>query len=242
MPELVASSFNRVSVTLADGTSFAGVRGATEGTSKGSIAGSFPQVVQVIKDAGRGSGTFRVRRGFLKFNTSGITGTVSAATLSLTVASSGPDLPKLAIVRGTADGSDLVDFDAITGFNNSATMSGNVTDLAAVPAHDFTGNALNSTQTITLNSTARGLMSSENALIMVLVSYAHDYLLVEPSSNGFFDVGLYGPSTGTTSFRPHIDYTEVAAGYSHLPLNVAAADINEVNNVASADIQSIIDV
>ena len=239
MAVLEASTFNRVSVTLADGTSFGGVRGSTTGTSKGSITTSFSQAVMIIKDAGRGAGTFRVRRGFLKFNTSGITGTVSAATLSLTVASSGPDLPKLAIVRGTADGSDLVDFDAITGFNNSATMAGNVTDLvgdSTTNVTNFSGVALNATVTMTLNSTARGLMSSENALIMVLVSHEFDYKNIEPSSNGFFEVGLYGPSVGTTSFRPHIDYIEVAAGYSHAVNGIASSNIGEINTIATANV------
>ena len=242
MPELQASSFNQVHVTLADGTSFAGVRGTSTGTGKGTITNSFNAVVQVIKDAGRGAGTFRVRRGFLAFDTSGISGTVNSATLSLTVSHASPDLPKMAVVRGTADGSSTAHFDSITGYNSSATMSGNVTDLAAVPAHDFSSNSSNDTVTISLNSTARGLMTSQDELYIVLVSYAHDYLLVEPTSGGFFDVGLYGTTHSTTSRRPHIDYTEVAAGYTHLPLNVAAADINQVNNVASADIHSIIDV
>ena len=70
MPELQASSFNRVSLTLSDGTSFAGVRGTSTGTGKGTITNSFNAAVQVIKDAGRGAGTFRVRRGFLAFDTS----------------------------------------------------------------------------------------------------------------------------------------------------------------------------
>ena len=240
MPELVASSFNRVAVTLSDGTSFAGVRGATTGGSKGAIGNSFNGVPQIIKDSGRGTGTFRVRRGFLKFDTSGISTTVSSATITFTSASSSPDLNKMSIVRGTADGSALADFDAITGFNNSATMSGNVTDLAAVPAADFSSNGLNDTITITLNATARGLMETESELIMVLVSHEYDYLLVEPSSNGFYDMGFYGITTGTTSRRPHIDYVAAAAGYGNTVSGVASANIGKVKGVATANIEKII--
>ena len=244
MPELAASSFNRVSVTLADGTSFAGVRASTSGTAKASITTSFNAAVQIIKDAGRGAGTFRVRRGFLAFDTSGITGTVTAATLSLTVSHTGADLPKMSVVRGTANGSSTSHFDSITGFNNSATMAGNVTDLVGDSTSNvtnFSGVSTNTTVTMTLNSTARGLITSEDDLYIVLVSYEYDYLLVEPSSNGFFDVGLYGPSTGTTSYRPHIDYT-VATGYGNDVIGVDSGDISKVIGVATADIEKIIGV
>tara|TARA_R100001015_G_C4632422_1_gene195953 strand:+ start:3592 stop:4323 length:732 start_codon:yes stop_codon:yes gene_type:complete len=238
MAELQASSFKRVSVTLSDGTSFGGVRAATTGTSNGSITTSFNAAVQIIKDAGRGAGTFRVRRGFLAFDTSGITGTVSSATLSLTVSHASADLPKMAIVRGEADGSSTGHFDSITGFNNSATMSGNVTDLIdGTNATNFSGVSTNTTVTITLNSTARGIITSEDDLYIVLVSYEYDYLLVEPSGNGFFDVGLYGTSVGTTSYRPHIDYVEVVSGYSHDVNGIDSDDIGEINTIASANVE-----
>ena len=94
---------------------------------------------------------------------------------------------------------------------------------------------------MTLNSTARGLITSEDDLYIVLVSYEYDYLLVEPSGNGFFDVGLYGPSTGTTSYRPHIDYT-VATGYGNDVIGVDSGDISKVIGVATADIEKIIGV
>ncbi len=238
MAELQASSFNRVSVTLSDGTNFVDTRGSTTGTSKGSITTSFNAAVQIIKDAGRGAGTFRVRRGFLAFDTSGISGTVNSATLSLTVSHASPDLPKMAVVRGTADGSSTAHFDSITGFDNNATMDGNVTDLVdGTNATNFSGVSTNTTVTITLNSTARGLMTSQDDLYIVLVSYEYDYLRVEPSSNGFFDVGLYGPSVGTTSRRPHIDYIEVAAGYSHDVIGVDSSNIGEINTIASANVE-----
>ena len=209
MPTLFASKFQRVSATLSDGTSFNDVRALSSGTQKGTITTSFNSVVQVIKDAGRGSGTFRIRRAFLTFDTSDINNNVSVATLNLKVAFSNPDLEKIAIVRGTATGEDLDDFDAITGFNPNASMTGNVTDLANVPAHDFSTNSLNDDVAITLNSTARGLMTSENTLTLVLVSHEYDYLRVEPSSNGFFDVGLYGITNTNTALNVNISYTEI---------------------------------
>ena len=242
MPALEASRFNRVDALYSDGTSFAGVRAKTTGTAQSSIDTSFSSAVQIIRDSGRGAGTFRVRRGFLKFDTSGITGTVTSATLSLTVSHGSPDLPKMAIVRGTANGSSLADFDAITGFNNSATMAGNVTDLIdGTNATNFSGVSSNTTVTITLNSTACGLITSEDDLYIVLVSYEYDYLLVEPSSNGFFDVGLYGPGTGTVSRRPHIDYTE-ETGYGNDVIGVDSGDISKVIGVATADINKVIGV
>ena len=242
MPELQASSFNRVSLTLSDGTSFASVRGAATGGQRSSIGSSFNAAVQIIKDAGRGAGTFRVRRGFLAFDTSGISGTVNSATLSLTVSHASPDLPKMAVVRGTADGSSTAHFDSITGFNNSATMDGNVTDLVGgTNATNFSGVSTNTTVTMTLNSTARGLLTSEDDLYIVLVSYEYDYLLVEPSTSGFFDVGLYGPSVGTTSYRPHIDYTE-ETGYGNDVIGVDSGDISKVIGVATADINKVIGV
>ena len=238
MAVLNASSFNRVEVTLSDGTSFTGVRGATTGTSTGAIGTSFNSVVQIIKDAGRGAGTFRVRRGFLTFDTSGISGTVSSATLSLTVSHNNADLPKMAVVRGTADGSSTSDFDAITGFVNASTMDGNVTDFVdGTNATDLSSTSQNTNVTITLNSTARGLMESQDDLYIVLVSYEYDYLRVEPSVNGFFEVGLYGPSISTTAYKPHIDYVEVVSGYSHHVNGIDSSNIGEINTIASANVE-----
>jgi hypothetical protein len=94
---------------------------------------------------------------------------------------------------------------------------------------------------MTLNSTARGLLTSEDDLYIVLVSYEYDYLLVEPSTSGFFDVGLYGPSVGTTSYRPHIDYTE-ETGYGNDVIGVDSGDISKVIGVATADINKVIGV
>ena len=85
MAELQASSFNRVSVTLSDGTNFVDTRGSTTGTSKGSITTSFNAAVQIIKDAGRGAGTFALARLYVKFNTSAISVLPSTANIKFTI-------------------------------------------------------------------------------------------------------------------------------------------------------------
>ena len=237
MPTLNPSSANIQDNTVT-GATFALVRNAGAGTSVFNRISSgnlliTSQAVMIIKDPGRGGGTFRVRRYFLGFDTSGITSTVSSAAIKFTTATNN-DLPRVAVVKTTSNGSSTGNFEDIDGFvpGDNTTMAGNVTDYSSQPAADFSSAGLGTTFTLTLNSTALSDIQSLNTFFVGLISYNHDYLNVEPSGTGqsFFDVGH--AQNGII-----LDYT--LAGYGNDVIGVASADIGEVNGVATADIAEI---
>ena len=237
MPTLNPSSANIQDNTVT-GATFAAVRNATSGTSASSrISGgnllATSQAVMIIKDPGRGGGTFRARRYFLGFDTSGITSTVSSAVIKFTTTTNN-DLPRVAVVKTTNNGSSTGNFEDIDGFvpGDNTTMAGNVTDYSSQPAADFSSAGLGTQFTLTLNSTALSDIQSLNTFFVGLISYNHDYLNVEPSGTGqsFFDVGH-------TQNGIVLDYT--LAGYGNDVIGVASADIGEVNGVATANIAEI---
>ena len=237
MPTLNPSSANIQDNTVI-GATFALVRNAGAGTGVSSrISGgnllATSQAVMIIKDPGRGGGTFRVRRYFLAFDTSGITSTVSSAVIKFTTTTNN-DLPRVAVVKTTNNGSSTGNFEDIDGFvpGDNTTMAGNVTDYSSQPAADFSSAGLGTQFTLTLNSTALSDIQSLNTFFVGLISYNNDYLNVEPSGTGqsFFDVGH-------TQNGIILDYT--LAGYGNDVIGVASADIGEVNGVATADIAEI---
>ena len=223
------------------GFSFAATRNGTGGTlvqnriSSGNLLAS-TQPIMIIKDPGRGGGTFRVRRYFLLFNTSGITSTVSSATINFET-STNNDLPRVAVVKTTSDGSSTSNFADIDGFvpGDDTTMAGNVTDYSSQPAADFSSAGLGSTFTLTLNSTALSDIQSLSTFSVGLISYNHYYLNFEPagSSQQFLDVGHSASG---------IKLVYTLAGYSNDIIGVSSADIGTVKGVATANINNIIGV
>ena len=240
MPTINPSSVHQHDKTLV-GFPFAAARNGTTGSSTNKISSgnliANSTAIMIIKDPGRGGGTFRVRRYFLGFNTSGITSTVSSAAIKFTTANN-KDLPKVAVVKTTSDGSSSSDFADIDGFDTTAdtTMAGNVTDYSSQPAADFTSAGLGTTFTLTLNSTALSDIQSLSTFFVGLISYDFDYLNVEPSNTSqfFYDVGH-------TVNGIVLDY-EVVSGYSHGVIGVASANIAAVKGVATANIAKVIGV
>lgn len=238
MPTVNPSSAYKQDNTRQD--TFAAVRNGTTGTSTTNRVSSGTLLsenfaIMVIKDPGRGGGTFRVRRYFLAFDTSGITSTVSSAAIKFTT-SNGNDLPRVAVVKTTSDGSSTSNFDDIDGFvpGDNTTMAGNVTDYSSQPAADFSSAGLGTQFTLTLNSTALSDIQSLNTFLVGLISYNHDYLNVEPSGTGssFLDVGH--SASGII-----LDYEVATTGYTHSIMGVASANIGKVNALATANIGKI---
>ena len=197
--------------------------------------------VQVFGARGGGAKTYRFRRVFFAFDTSSISGTVSAATLKLDCSRGsifgGNATTDIIIVKAnkpdTSTNLATGDFDDIPGYVDDATMSGNVTDYSA-EVSSFS-NAGTYTE-ITLNAAARADIQNNSTFTIGIIDHDNDYTRTLTTSFLSILTRIEGPST---SNPPQIVVTEAATGYTHNVLGVAAANIAKVNGVATANIDKI---
>ena len=233
MPTINATTMYR-NYAINTAGSWPGARDSSTGTATNMGGGSLNAII-VIKDSGRGAGTFAVARLYVKFNTSAISVLPSTANIKFTTQQRN-DLPNLSIVKATADGSSTNDHNAITGYSAGNTMAGNVTDYAAsnTPAADVSAEPLGTTFSIVGSSTLKEDMRDNSTVIMAFVQYTNDYTNTIPASNGFFDLGL------TTLAGTQLEYT--LPGYGKDVIGVTSSDIVEVSGVATGDIVDVIGV
>ena len=223
-------------------SSWASTRDDTNGAAVNTIDNASSTFTQVSRFGSRGGGnTYRVYRSFMWFDTSGITGAVSAATIKVYggYANSG----SVIAVKSTAFGGDggtslaTTDLDAITGYSTGSSLAGNATVYGpqiltsswnTSGYNDFTG-----------TSDLKSDMQNNDVVIICFMDYTNDYLNSAPGSNGTLNAGgTYTNYTGT-SRDPYIEYTASASGYTHSVIGVAAANIGKVNSVATANIGKI---
>ena len=231
MPTIYAATTDR-DINSGIQSSWSNARDASTGTLGGSASDTTESfAVGAFLFAGRGSSTYRVNRSFFHFDTSGITGTLSAATL------------KIYFQNDTGNGNAIIiKSDAFTGgsnalvaddFNNldfSTPYSGEI---------DTTSSALTS---ITLNATALADIKNNNDFKFAVVNFDYDYgggSGSTPSGSNY--VGLRFANYSGTSSDPQIDYT-LQTGYANNIIGVASASIGKVNGVATANIEKVIGV
>jgi len=241
MPNLYSNTDDGavVSSTL---SAWADARDDTDGSSvvlSGSSTSSFTNVSRF--GGRRGGNTYKVIRSFMYFDTSGITGTVSAATIKVfgKTANDG----SIIAVKSTAFGGDggtalaTTDLDAITGYSAGSSLAGNATTYgpqiltsswSTSGYNDFTG-----------TSDLRSDMETQNVVIICFMDYTNDYLNSAVGSNTILECGAYYTDNAGTSNDPYIEYTVSASGYTHDVSGVAAASIGKVNYVATASIGKI---
>ena len=126
--------------------SWADARDDTTGSSPSTSLTGNSSFTAVNKFAARGGGnTYRVERSFMYFDTSGISGTVSSATIKLNGYTTANDGSIIA-VKSTAFGGDggtalaAEDLDAMPGYSAGASLAGNVTDYSnTILAGGWTG-------------------------------------------------------------------------------------------------------
>ena len=82
MPDIFSNT-NDGKVESGNLSSHAAARGASTGTAAASDTSTVG--IKYFKTSGRGAATVNIARSFFFFDTSGVTGTVSSATLSITV-------------------------------------------------------------------------------------------------------------------------------------------------------------
>ena len=208
---------------------WANARGASTGTLGGSSDATGDNGVAVYGFAGRGATQFRIHRSFFFFNTAGITGTVSEATLKIRFLGTRLNDANAIVVKSDAFGGDGSSILAADDFNNldfSTAYSGEID----------TSNTSTYTN-ITLNATALADIKNNNHFIIAIINYDYDYSNVEPGG-GNNQVSLTFADQSGTSTDPRITYTE-ATGYSHDIMGLAAANIGKVNTVATANVGKI---
>ena len=209
-------------------SSHANARGASSGTTSTSGTSS-SEAVRYFKSSSRGSTSYFVRRTFLWFDTSGITETLSEATLKVYPSTNACDIIAL---KSDAFGGDGGSSLASADFNN---LDFSTPYSAEIESGDLGGGAY---RDIALNSTALADIKNNNVIIIALANYHQDYLNTEPGIDANVRFGMHFADFGGTSRDPHIDYT-VVTGYGHGVNGVASANISKVNGIATASISKV---
>ena len=168
--------------------------------------------------------TKRFKRVFLHFDTSGITGTVTAAHIDINGASGVDADPNDTImIKSTAFGGDggtaLATSDHFSSLDYSTAYSDELTTWS-------TGN-----NEYTLTAAALADIKNNDHFTLAIIDNDSDY--ANSSTTSTSDIGIDFDVTIT------LDYTESAAGYTHDVNGVAAASIGKVNSVATASIGKI---
>ena len=221
-------------------SSWAAARDITSGGTPdvNDTATSFP--IRSSKFASRGGGsTYQVTRSFMWFDTSGITGTVSAATIK--IRGYNQTNGSIIAVKSTAFGGDggtalaAGDIDAMPGWTTGASAAGNVTNYSSQIASGWSASGYND---LASTSDLRSDMQNNNVVIICLMDYTHDYLNSALTSNVTNAVGFYWTDYTGTSRDPYIEYT-VATGYGNKVNGVNSASIGKINGVATASISKV---
>ena len=143
---------------------------ATQSTTAFTLVGRGPS---------RGGGSvYSIYRSFMVFDTSGITGTVSSATIKIR-GSSGNDGSVIA-VKSTAFGGDggtslaSGDFDAISGWSSGSSLAGSATVYGSqILTTSWNTGSYND---FTTTSDLRTDMQNEDVVIICFMDYTNDYL------------------------------------------------------------------
>ena len=226
MPDIFSNT-NDGKVESGNLSSHAAARGASTGTAAASDTSTVG--IKYFKTSGRGAATVNIARSFFFFDTSGVTGTVSSATLSITV---GNNIGSVDIIpiKSDAFGGDGGTALANADFNNI--------DFSTPYASQTTDHPASETVTFTLNATALTDIKNNNAFIVALLDFDHDFSDSEPGSDVNKTLSIVFTETGGTSSDPKLSYT-LSTGYSHDIMAVAAASIGKVNTIATANVGKV---
>ena len=228
MPEITANTSDG-DIFSAITVGWSNTRNASTGTLGGSSDISGDSAVSVYGFAGRGATQFRIHRSFFFFDTSGVTGTVSAATLKILFGGTRLNDANAIAVKSTAFGGDGSSALVADDFNNL--------DFSTAYTGEIDTSNISTVTDITLNATALTDMQNNDELIIAIINYDYDYSNVEPGA-GNNQVSLTFADNSTSTKRPRIDYT-LSTGYSHDIMGLAAASIGKVNTVATANVGKV---
>jgi len=199
------------------------IRNNSTGSSASDSLGSNTQAVRVFHTSGRGGDTFQINRSFFYFDTSGITGTLSDATLKI-----------YGLTNGTAD-IIAVKSDAFGGDGGTAlsTADYNNLDFSTAYSAELATWSTSGYNDITLNATALTDMKNNDAFIVCVIEHDHDYADSAPSGAAY-NVGMFYHDYSGTSRDPYIDYTVSTGPVMGKVNSVTDGNIDKVNNQRNA--------
>tara|TARA_R110002020_G_scaffold62250_1_gene166852 strand:- start:101 stop:829 length:729 start_codon:yes stop_codon:yes gene_type:complete len=220
--------------------SWAGARDDTAGSANVSQVYS-SYFTEVSKFASRGGGSsYRVSRSFIWFDTSGISGTVSAATIKIRGynANDGSVIAVKSDAFGGDGGSALAnaDFNNIVGYSTGSSLAGNATDYSNTITS--TSWSIGGYNDLTGTTDLKNDMKNNSVVIICFMDYTNDYLNSALGSNTTLNYGGYYTDYSGTSRDPYIEYT-VATGYGNAVNGIASANIGKINGVATANIDKV---
>ena len=169
----------------------------------------------------------RFLRAFLHFDTSGITGTLSAAHIDVTGGGTSLDPNDTIMVKSTAFGEDghtaLSKNDFSFSLDYSTPYSTELTTWNATSNNEYT-----------LTAAALADIKNNDNFIVAIINNDADF--ANTDTTNVDDVTINFGVTIT------LDYTLAATGYGNEVIGVAHANIDKVNGVATANIDKIIGV
>ena len=210
---------------------------STDGASQTSV---FTQVSTIV-DPRAGTTVYGVRRSFMVFDTSGISGTVASAELSVRGYHSNDG--SVIAVKSDAYGGDggtnwsSSDFNNIVGWSAGSSLDGLATIYGA--AKTTTNWTKSDWNDFAATSDLLTDMKNNDVVIVCFMDYTNDYLNVAPSTGSFLNCGGYYAEKTSPDYRPHIAYTLAATGYANNVNGIAAANIGKINGIATASISKV---
>ena len=211
---------------------------ATNAVDSNNVSSQFTYVYTIV-DPRSGSTIYGVRRSFMVFGTSGISGTVASAELSVRGYSANDG--SVIAVKSDAYGGDggtnwsTSDFNNIVGFSAGSSLAGSATVYGA--AKTTTSWTTSGWNDFTATSDLLTDMENNDVVIVCFMDYTNDYLNSAPSAGAMLNCGGYYAEY--SAFKPHIDYTLAATGYGNSVNGVASANIGKINGVATASIEKV---
>tara|TARA_R110002153_G_scaffold6090_1_gene27883 strand:+ start:106 stop:801 length:696 start_codon:yes stop_codon:yes gene_type:complete len=211
------------------GSSFATSRTANGSSAIDSPTGNVLSPIQSFFSSGRGGGVYRQSRTYIYFDTSGITGTVTSATLKIT--------------SHTSVSSDVIVLNGQNAFGGDGNTALNVDDFDEVNmagiseafSSQFTPWVSQTVNSISLNSNAFSALSSDDDTVMGVMNYTYDYSNQAPATSLSVSAGI---AFGTTI---QLEYFEAGGGPSNVKKvdSVGSQDISKWNGVSWADIVAL---
>ena len=186
--------------------------------------GTFSTAIQYTGTSGRGSLTHNIRRTFLYFDTSGLTGTIS--NTSLNIRGNTNESADVIVLKSTAFGGDgssnIVASDFFSTIDFSTAYSSEYDSWDASGDND-----------ISLNSTANTDIQNNDAFICAIVEHTNDFGNTAATSAVSRQAGINFGVTIT------LTYTEAASSNITSLNGIARASITSFNTIALASINQI---
>ena len=208
-------------------------QGSGTGIANGTFATARSNAASAVTDGGTATHTVqyfasgrtkRFKRVFLHFDTSGITGTVSAAHIDISGNGSSPDPNDTIMVKSTAFGGDggtaLATSDHFSSLDYHTAYSNELTSWNTSSNNEFT-----------LTAAALADIKDNDHFTLAIIDHDNDYANSDATATS--DIAVSFAVTIT------LDYTLAAVGYGHDVNGVAAASIGKVSSVATANIGKI---